>query len=1142
MRTRPPVFAVILVVLGLPLAACQTGGAKTSEKAQRPPAWAKGHEVPHAGAEPAKEGGEQRKATFEREHGREAERRGPSNPAAEQVGNRAYPRNYVDDRRAKASLRAFRALPGRPSANAFPGAPRAYRNALAATASWTDRGPRTPNVPGENSQFFDPATKTGPATQESGRVTALAVDPACAPGNCRMWIAAAGGGIWRTRDALAGKPHWTPPPSDLPTNAFGSIVFDAAHNMLYAGSGEQNGSGDSEAGLGLFRSRDGGASWSLVRGSAPVATNRSISSIVVDPTNADVLYIGTAVARHGSASVNGGRRTPPGAPPLGVYKSTDGGATFARLTDLSQKTPAHPPPPGEGPGTDWFQGGINKLELDPNDHNSVYAAVFGYGMWRSSNGGTDWTQVFHTVNQNDFSDPENPVGDAFGDRTEFDLVAIGSKTRAYLGDASDDFATDDDPATPLPQVFRSDDVAAIAGEPPGAFDNSGWTELPNRTNGTNGFLAYGWCQNGQCGYDSFVVSPPGKPDEVWLGGSMNYDELPLYAVAPPRSNGRAVIRSTNAGAAPAHVTWRDMTAVLGSNAAWDVTAGLHPDQHAVAFAGSQAFVGSDGGVARVDTSAPVDRSASCDERPFDDEADFVDCQRLLSGIPNAIQPVNDGLDDIQFQSLSFNPENPTGDLLGGTQDNGTWSYTGSPAWFESVGGDGGQSGFNVADPTIRYHNYFDAPPEVNYHGNAPRTWLDTYDRLQASDEARSFYTPFEADPVTGGRVFTGMEHVWRSNDNGGTEASLGSGCNSMQLDPNRLPCGDWERIGERLTATAFGDRAGQFVVATERAPGATGTLWAATRTGRVFVSSNADAGAIDVTFHRIDTDETPGRFVTGISIDPDDPNHAWVSYTGYDAYTPDTPGHVFEVNYDPDTHRADWTDRSYDLGDQPVTDVELYDATGDVYAATDFGVLRLARGATSWSDAAPGLPRAAVYGLTLSDSAAVLYAATHGRGADALKLPTAPPGSVSGPDEARVGEPATFTASGQAWDGGDVTFAWQLPGDPATAGGPSATFKPTGAGAATVKVTLTDRDGRARTLSRTITVQPAAVNGGGTTPGHAAPRARLSHVRTVRVGRTTTVKGRITNAADLRSLTIRWGDGRRTTVHVAADGTFSADP
>jgi hypothetical protein len=70
-----------------------------------------------------------------------------------------------------------------------------------------------------------------------------------------------------------------------------------------------------------------------------------------------------------------------------------------------------------------------------------------------------------------------------------------------------------------------------------------------------------------------------------------------------------------------------------------------------------------------------------------------------------------------------------------------------------------------------------------------------------------------------------------------------------------------------------------------------------------------------------------------------------------------------------------------------VTGIALFGATGDVYAATDFGVLRLPSGASHWETAGSGLPTSAVYRLTLSQSGNVLYAATHGRGAWALTLP-----------------------------------------------------------------------------------------------------------------------------------------------------------
>jgi hypothetical protein len=852
-------------------------------------------------------------------------------------------------------------------------------------------------VAGEASQFYDLDSRQGPATQESGRVTALAIDPNCgeAGAGCRLWVAAAGGGIWRTDNALAAKPTWTAPDSSLPTNAFGSLLVDPndpTGNTIYAGSGEPNGSGDSEAGLGLFKSTDGGDSWTLVSGSQSVAINRSIGAIALAPDHPNTIYIGTDVARHGSSSVNGGRRTPPNAPDLGVYKSTDGGATFTLAQDLKDKTPQNPTDPALGTGVDWFQGGINKLEFDPHTTGTVYAAVVGYGLCRSTDGGDHWTQVFHTYFQTNFADAKHP-GDSFGDRTEFDAVPLaGGKTRIYVGDSSDDLAH--------AWAWRTDDADAIAGDASGNYDNSGWTQLSSSTNGTHGFGVYDYCQNGQCGYDNYVASPPGSPDQVWYGGSMNYDELPLYGGLPPRSNGRATVRSTNAGAAADDVLWQDMTATLGSDG--KVSDGLHPDLHAIVFDPQNpniAFIGSDGGVHRVDVSSPQDRSHECDSRKWPGytpakgplplaPADLADCKMLLDGIPNAVTPINDGLNDIQFQSLSVNP-NGNGELLGGTQDNGTWAFTPTAddpmKWFESVGGDGGQSGFDQANPNVRYHNYYDATPEVNFHGTDPKEWLDIYDPLQKSKELRSFYTPFIADPVVGGRAFTGLGHVWRTNDNGGNQDWLEAHCNALHLDPARTaPCGDWVPLGEDLSSTKFGQsRAGHYVVATERAPSDRGTLWAATRTGRVFITKNADAAnAQSVKWDRLDSSSTPGRFVSGVAVDPSNPNHAWISYSGYTAYSPG--GHVYEVTYDPSTHSAAFTDKSGDFGDMPATGIAQYN--GDLYAATDFGVLRLPPRATHWEDAASGMATVAVYGLTLDRATHTLYAATHGRGAYELGL------------------------------------------------------------------------------------------------------------------------------------------------------------
>jgi hypothetical protein len=203
-------------------------------------------------------------------------------------------------------------------------------------------------------------------------------------------------------------------------------------------------------------------------------------------------------------------------------------------------------------------------------------------------------------------------------------------------------------------------------------------------------------------------------------------------------------------------------------------------------------------------------------------------------------------------------------------------------------------------------------------------------------------------------------------------------------------CGDWAELGpNRLTAGFWGDRAGGAVAAIERTTADTSSGWAATTTGRVFFSKNIDADAASaVSWTRLDDDTAiaPNRFVSSIYVDPANGNHAWISYNGFGSNTPGLPGHVFEVTYNPGTGNSTWVDASYDIGDQPVTDLVRNDTTGDLYAATDFGILRLAAGTTTWTAAAPGMPNVEVAGLTFVPGEQTLIAATHGLGAWRLNI------------------------------------------------------------------------------------------------------------------------------------------------------------
>jgi len=267
--------------------------------------------------------------------------------------------------------------------------------------------------------------------------------------------------------------------------------------------------------------------------------------------------------------------------------------------------------------------------------------------------------------------------------------------------------------------------------------------------------------------------------------------------------------------------------------------------------------------------------------------------------------------------------------------------------------------------------------------------------IVSSPEGAAFYPPIIADPspAAGGTIFQGSQSVWRTQNWGGDQAFLEANCAEFLTSAANPACGDFVRIGpaggtDLTSAAVYGDtRAGGVMAALARTASDATTLWAGTQTGRVFISKNANAAPGAVTYTRLDVlaSNSPSRFISGIAVDPANANRAFISYSGYNGNTPGQPGHVFEVTVSAGT--VTWLDRSYDLGDLPAPGVAYDNVTGDLYAASDFGVMRLAAGTSSWVVAAAGLPFVEVAGLTIVPQARKLYAATHGRSAWALTLP-----------------------------------------------------------------------------------------------------------------------------------------------------------
>jgi len=206
----------------------------------------------------------------------------------------------------------------------------------------------------------------GPALT-SGRVADIAVDPT----DHRIWyIAAAAGGVWKTTDAGIS---YTPIFDGQGSFSIGAITIDPKNPaVVWVGTGENNVQRVVAYGDGLYKSIDGGRSWKNVG----LKNSEHISRIEIDPRNSDVVY----VAAQGPLWSKGGDR--------GLYKTTDGGATWNRILSVD----------------DWT--GVNDVTLDPRDPDTLVATtwqrvrkVHGYvgggpgsGVHRSTDGGKTWTK------------------------------------------------------------------------------------------------------------------------------------------------------------------------------------------------------------------------------------------------------------------------------------------------------------------------------------------------------------------------------------------------------------------------------------------------------------------------------------------------------------------------------------------------------------------------------------------------------------------------------------------------------------------------------------------------------------------------------------------------------------------------------
>jgi photosystem II stability/assembly factor-like uncharacterized protein len=194
------------------------------------------------------------------------------------------------------------------------------------------------------------------------------------PGDSRtFYFGSVNGGIWKTTDAGV---VWTPIFDGQPVGSIGALaVAPSSPDIIYAGTGESDIRSDLSSGNGVYKSVDAGRTWTHLG----LDDTRQISRIVIDPNNADIVYVGALGHAYGPN------------PDRGVFKSLDGGVHWAKVLD-------------QGP-----EIGVSDLAICSGNPNLLFAGTWhthrppwstyapidgpGGGLFRSRDGGLTWTRL-----------------------------------------------------------------------------------------------------------------------------------------------------------------------------------------------------------------------------------------------------------------------------------------------------------------------------------------------------------------------------------------------------------------------------------------------------------------------------------------------------------------------------------------------------------------------------------------------------------------------------------------------------------------------------------------------------------------------------------------------------------------------------
>lgn len=653
---------------------------------------------------------------------------------------------------------------------------------------------------------------------------------------------------------------WTPHgPGNIGGRIRAMVVHPADTNVIFIGA----------ASGGVWKTTDGGASWSPLK---DLMENLAVNALVIDPANPDILYAGTGEGFYNVDALQG----------EGIFKTTDGGASWTRLTSTDNSN-------------FYF---VNKLAYDANT-GTLWAATRA-GLFYSSNGGTSFSQRTLPDNSNvsDISiSSSNPATILVAQGLYQQGVVYRSTnggtsfTQSFTRSGIGRFVVAFTPSNPSVAYASGQDMSS---NQCGAFIKS-----------TNG---------GSSWSDIAIPGPTASGDPTFTGQQAWYNMI--VAVHPTNPNivyaaGLDAFGTDNGGS-----SWSQITR-------WDAERTspefVHADHHIIVFNPlnpNTVYSGNDGSV----------------YRSYNGRSDWMS--------------LNNGLAITQFYYGAVHPT--LFRLYGGCQDNGTIATDGSANWKEIIGGDGGATEVDYNEPDYVYGEYTNFCFYKSTDGGAnftksmngipvgPGVFDGTTDRTL-------FITPFIMDPNNPQILVGGTYRVWRTTDRAAS----------------------WNPISGDLTGDGTGTE-GATISTLAIAKGNSDVIYIATTGGRVQVTTNGG------TSWNLRENGLPQAYATRIAIDPADAATAYVSFSGFAA-----GNKVFKTT----NYGESWSNITGNLPNIPVNSILVVPTRNEaIFAGTDLGVFTTTDGGNSWFRDGLSLPNVAVFDLDYRASDDRIFAHTHGRG------------------------------------------------------------------------------------------------------------------------------------------------------------------